>query len=172
MSRTLLALMVPEAEPVVGTFRDQFDPAAKRGLGAHITLIYPFMDSQWLSTAYLARLRQVVAEHPAPMFSLREVRTFPSVVWLAPEPSEGIVRLAAALEAAFPDCPKGGGAFPEYVPHLTAARSVRTEQETISNELRARLADYGPVYCWCDHITLFKSENRRWLRLEEIPLLH
>lgn len=172
MSRTLLALMVPEAEPVVGTFRDQFDPATKRGLGAHITLVYPFMDSEWLSAGHVARLRQVVAEQPAPMFTLREVRTFPSVVWLAPDPASLIVQLAAAIEAAFPDCPKGGGAFPEYVPHLTAARGVRAEKEAISNELNARLGDYGPVYCLCDEVTLLVSEGRRWRPIERCALLH
>jgi 2'-5' RNA ligase len=130
------------------------------------------MDSQWLSPLHVATLRQIVAEQPAPMFSLREVRSFPSVVWLAPEPARSIVQLAAALEAAFPDCPKGGGAFPEYVPHLTAARGVRAEKEAIVNELRARLADYGPVYCWCDEVTLLLSEGRQWRPIERFSLLH
>jgi 2'-5' RNA ligase len=172
MSRTLLALMVPEAEPVVGSFRDQYDPAAQRGLGAHITLIYPFMDSEWLTPTLLTTLRDLVAEQPAPMFSLRQVQTFPSVVWLAPEPARLIVQLSAALEAAFPDHPKGGGAFPEYVPHLTAARGVRGKKEAICNELKARLADYGPVYCWTAEVTLLASEGRRWEPLERFPLLH
>lgn len=172
MSRTLLALMVPEAEPVVGSFREQYDPAAKRDLGAHITLIYPFLESDWLSPATLTRLRDVVADQPAPMFRLAQVSTFPSVVWLAPEPSRHIVSLAAALETAFPDCPKGGGAFPEYVPHLTAARSVRDgEKESIGNELKARLADYGPVYCWCEQVTFLVSEKRRWKVVQQFPLM-
>jgi len=171
MSRTLLALMVPEAETVVGSFRDQYDPSARRGLGAHITLIYPFMESQWLSPQVLARLRDVVADVPAPMFRLIEVRTFPSVVWLAPESAKPIIELADALVEAFPDQPKGGGAFPEYVPHLTAARGVQHEKEALANELRERLADYGPVYCWCENVTLLVSEDRRWRVLAQFPLL-
>ncbi len=172
MSRTLLALMVPEAEPVVGSFRDQYDPSARRGLGAHITLIYPFLDSQWLSPQVLARLRDVIAGVPAPMFRLIEVRTFPSVVWLAPEPAKHIMVLADALVAAFPDHPKGGGAFPDFVPHLTAARGVHHEKEAVVNELGVRLADYGPVYCWCENVTLLVSEDRRWRVLAQFPLLH
>lgn len=45
MSRTLLALMVPQAEPLVGEMRARLDPSARRGLGAHITLGYPWLAS-------------------------------------------------------------------------------------------------------------------------------
>ena len=172
MARTLLALLVPEADPVVGSFRDQHDPSARRGLGAHITLIYPFVESELLSATLLARLRDTIADLPAPMFRLLDVRTFPAVVWLAPEPPRSIVQLAAAIERAFPDQRIGGGAFPEYIPHLTVARRVPQEKGSIANEVKARLADYGPIYCWCDNVTLLVSEDRRWRRLAEFPLLH
>lgn len=172
MSRTLLTLLVPEAEPVVEFFRDLYDPSARRGLGAHITLIYPFMESEWMTPQVLEKLRDVLADQPAPMFRLAEVRTFPSVVWLAPEPVRAIVNLAGVLERAFPDYPRGGGVFPDYVPHLTAARGVQDAKEAIVNELEARLADHGPVYCWCERVTLMVSEQRRWKMLAEFPLLH
>lgn len=172
MARTLLALLVPEAEPVVASFRDQYDPSARRGLGAHITLIYPFIDSELLSPQLLARLRDVVADIPAPMFRLADVRTFPSVVWLAPEPARPIVQIAAALERAFPDYPRGGGAFPEFVPHLSVARQVQQEKAAVINELQARLLDHGPVYCWCESVALLVSENRRWRQLAAYEFLH
>ncbi|WP_130620873.1 2'-5' RNA ligase family protein [Dyella amyloliquefaciens] len=172
MARTLLALLVPEADPVVASFRDQHDPSARRGLGAHITLIYPFVESELLSPTMLARLRSTIADLPAPMFRLVEVRMFPAVVWLAPEPTRSIVQLAGAIERAFPDQPIGGGAFPEYIPHLTVARRVPKEKDAIANEVKARLADYGPIYCWCDNVTLLVSEDRRWRRLADFPLLH
>ena len=82
MARTLLALLVPEADPVVASFLDQHDPSARRGLGAHITLVYPFIESELLTDAALARLRDTVADVPAPMFRLLEVRTFPAAVEL------------------------------------------------------------------------------------------
>ena len=172
MARTLLALLVPEAEPVVASFRDQFDPAARRGLGAHITLIYPFIDSELLTPGLLARVRDVVADLPAPMFRLQEVRTFPSVVWLAPEPAKAITQIASALERAFPDHPKGGGAFPEFVPHLSVARQVQQEQAAVINELEARIADHGPIYGWCESMSLLVSENRRWRELASYPFLY
>lgn len=172
MARTLLALMVPEAEPLVGSFRDQYDPSARRGLGAHITLIYPFIDSELLTPALLARLRHVAAEIPAPMFRLAHVDTFPSVVWLAPEPAKPIVQIATALEQAFPDHPKGGGAFPDFVPHLSVARHVQQEKAVLVNELEARLADHGPVYGWCESLSLLVNDHRRWRGAGEFAFLH
>ncbi|PMQ02630.1 RNA 2',3'-cyclic phosphodiesterase [Dyella sp. AD56] len=172
MARTLLALLVPEAEPVVGSFRELYDPSARRGLGAHITLIYPFIDSELLTPGLLARVRDVAAELPAPMFRLAEVRTFPSVVWLAPEPSKPLVHIATALERAFPDHPKGGGAFPDFVPHLSVARNVQQEKTAVINELQARLADHGPIYGWCESLSLLVSENRRWREWASYPFLY
>lgn len=172
MARTLLALMVPEAEPVVGSFRDEYDPSARRGLGAHITLIYPFLDSQLITHGVRVRLQRTIAECPAAMFRLAQVHTFPSVVWLAPEPVRHIAGLVSALERAFPEAPAGGGAFPDYVAHLTAARNVRDqEKEVVTNELRARLADHGPVYCWCEQVTLLVNEERRWRPVAQFDLL-
>jgi len=37
-----LSILVPEAEGLVGSFRVRYDPAAKDGMPAHITLLYPF----------------------------------------------------------------------------------------------------------------------------------
>jgi 2'-5' RNA ligase len=172
MARTLLALMVPEAEPVVGSFRDVYDPSARRGLGAHITLIYPFVDSELLTPGVLARVREVVADLPAPMFRLSDVQTFPSVIWLAPEPARPIIQIASALERAFPDHPKGGGAFPDFVPHLSVARHVQQEKAAIINELEARIEDHGPIYGWCESMALLVSDNRRWRELAQYPFLY
>ncbi|WP_019465986.1 2'-5' RNA ligase family protein [Dyella japonica] len=172
MARTLLALLVPEAERVVGSFRDAYDPSARRGLGAHITLIYPFIDSELLTPTMLARVRDIAADIPAPMFRLVEVKTFPSVVWLAPEPAKPIIQIATALERAFPDHPKGGGAFPDFIPHLSVARHIQQEKVAVVNELQARLADHGPIYGWCESMSLLVSENRRWRELAQYPFLH
>jgi len=38
-----LVLMVPEAEPIVRELRYRSDPAAAAGIGAHITVLYPFV---------------------------------------------------------------------------------------------------------------------------------
>lgn len=112
MSRTLLALMVSEAEPLVGDLRARLDPAAKKGLGAHITLVYPFLDSEHITPAIEERLRTVAAVRQPLSFHLDAVRMFPSTVWLAPSPVEAIASLAAALRLAFPNRRAGTANFP------------------------------------------------------------
>jgi hypothetical protein len=42
MAESAFAVSVPEAERYVGALRDRFDPTAKLGAPAHITLLYPF----------------------------------------------------------------------------------------------------------------------------------
>jgi hypothetical protein len=43
MMHTLLALLVPAADGVIGDLREQYDPSAKRGLGAHITIRFDWL---------------------------------------------------------------------------------------------------------------------------------
>ncbi len=147
MSRTLLALMVSEAEPLVGDLRARLDPAAKKGLGAHITLVYPFLDSEHITPAIEERLRTVAAVRQPLSFHLDAVRMFPSTVWLAPSPVEAIASLAAALRLAFPESPRRDREFPDYVPHVSVARDVRRDRDAIAATVQERLHAHGPVSC-------------------------
>jgi hypothetical protein len=40
--KSTVAILVPEAEGLVRLFRNRYDPSAKAGMPAHITLLYPF----------------------------------------------------------------------------------------------------------------------------------
>jgi hypothetical protein len=51
------------------------------------------------------------------------VERFPTVVYLAPEPSAPFTRLTEAVVDRFPDFPPYGGAFEEVIPHLTITES-------------------------------------------------
>jgi hypothetical protein len=39
---SVIGLLVPELEPLVGPWRAQYDPSAAEGVGAHLTLLFPF----------------------------------------------------------------------------------------------------------------------------------
>lgn len=164
MSRTLLALLVPDAEPLVGDLRMRLDPAARLGLGAHVTLLYPFHDTNDIDPLCLARLDTLVASHPPLRFRLAETGTFPSTVWLAPSPAEGMAALAAALEKAFPGRPQPqrGRASGHFVPHLSVARNVRRleERQAIEAVMRERLA--RPVECFCDRVHVMARTAGGW----------
>jgi len=170
MARTLLALLVPEAEPLVGDLRDRMDPSARRGLGAHITLVYPFLDSGDVTDDVLERLRGVVARHGLFDFRLADVGTFPSTVWLGPTPADAIARLVIDLEASFPDRPRTGPVFDGFVPHLSVARNVRRDHEAIAATCRARLLSSGAIACRAHEVHLMERGNDGWRALARVPL--
>jgi 2'-5' RNA ligase len=170
MSRTLLALMVPEAESLVGDTRASLDPSARLGLGAHITLVYPWLDSTDVTDEALIRLRRTVARHAALSFELDRVDTFPSTVWLAPSPSEAIESLAASLEAAFQEKPRVGPDFERYVPHVSVARNVRKDRDNILAALHDRLHIHGPVECLCKDVHVMERDTAGWRVLASLPL--
>jgi hypothetical protein len=47
--KSALVVLAPEAEPLVAEFRDRFDISAQAGLGAHVTVLFPFRPSDRVS---------------------------------------------------------------------------------------------------------------------------
>ncbi|MFC5139994.1 2'-5' RNA ligase family protein [Actinomycetospora rhizophila] len=136
--RTMIAALVPDAEPLVGAFRDELDPTARRGLGAHLTLVRPFVEPAGVTAATLTALRAAVAEVPAFTCTFGELRWFGDrVVWLAPDAAAAFREIAERVHAAFPGLPVDGR---ELVPHLTVGlrRAASTEA------LRAAAAAIAP----------------------------
>lgn len=170
MSRTLLALLVPEAESLVGETRTRLDPSARLGLGAHITLVYPWLDSTEVTAEALIRLRHALAGHTALSFRLDRVDTFPSTVWLAPSPTDAIASLSASVEAAFPERPRIGPGFEHYVPHVSVARNVRKDRDNIIAALHDRLHIHGPVECLCKDVHVMERGAAGWRTLASLPL--
>lgn len=171
MSRTLLALLVPEAEPLVADMRARLDPAAKLGLGAHVTLVYPFYDTGDLTSAHHDALRGVAARHPPLSFSLRRIGTFPSTVWLAPDPDAPMIALATALDRAFPGRPATGRSFQQFVPHLSVARNLRrgADVDAVVGELRERIED-REVSCRCAEVHIMARLEPGWRPIGHAPL--
>src|SRR5882757_9065456 len=63
MSLTCFVVLVPESEDLVGAIRSRFDDSARRGLGAHITVLYPFMPPEQLDAAILEQAAASIAAH-------------------------------------------------------------------------------------------------------------
>lgn len=122
------ALIVPVELPVaMRRLRDRMDPSAAEGVPPHVTLVYPFLPPEALDDETRSTVARIIAAEPAFTFRLTEVRRWPEVVYLPPEPSEPFHRLIVALAAAFPDYPPYGGVHAEVVPHLTIAQDPRAE---------------------------------------------
>jgi len=117
--RTALIVPVPEAEPAIGGLRLANDPAAARGVPAHVTILSPFAPSDLVDEQALASL---FAPFRAFDFVLDQVERFEEgIVWLRPEPSWRFADLTAAVVQRWPQYPPYEGVHDEVIPHLTVS---------------------------------------------------
>jgi 2'-5' RNA ligase superfamily len=117
---TALLLPVPAAEPAVGQHRARLDEAARDGVPAHITVLYPFLPPAGIDETLLASLRRLFAGFAGFGLTLDKVGWFgENVVWLGPRDPAPFTALTDLVFAAFPSCPPYGGRHAEVIPHLT-----------------------------------------------------
>ncbi len=115
-----LLLPVPAAEPAVGAHRALLDAAARDGVPAHITVLYPFLPAALIDDAMLASLARLFAGVSAFGFTLDRVEWFGAdVVWLGPRDPAPFRALTELAFTAYPSCPPYGGQHTEVIPHLT-----------------------------------------------------
>ncbi len=106
MAESAIIIAVPEAEPFVGKLRAQFDSAAKLGVPAHITVLYPFMPPERFTQRTFEGLRRAISGVQPFDFRLTTVGRFPGVVYLAPECSGPFVELVGMIARWFPEFPR------------------------------------------------------------------
>src|SRR5262245_61960339 len=130
LDESALVLLVPEAEHLVKSFRDRYDPSAAAGVPAHITLLYPFKPPDTVDEAVLAWLHRCFQRFTPFRFTLAPIRRFiDGVLYLAPEPDEPFRQLVLAIWDQYPETPPYGGKWPDIVPHLSVAR--RNDQQQL-----------------------------------------
>lgn len=160
-SESALVVCVPEAEPHVAVLRERHDPVARRGMPAHVTVLYPFVDPADITAAVLDRVRAALTTVRAFAFELARIERFPEALWLAPEPAVGFRALTAAIAKAFPSHPPYGGRFATVVPHLTVAHTTG-DATAIADELRANLQRLGAVRATCRTVELVDDTAGVW----------
>ena len=168
MAESAFIARVPEAEPYVAHLREQFDPSAKLGVPAHITLLYPFMSPELIGAAVLERARAAVAATHSFAFTLALVSRFPGAVYLAPEPSAPFIELTKRLLHRFPEFPPYSGQYEGIVPHLTVAHGGRLEHSDVEGELLVSLS--GGIACSCSELVLIENASGRWQQMHTFPL--
>ncbi|MEJ2888483.1 2'-5' RNA ligase family protein [Actinomycetospora aeridis] len=170
-THTAVLVLVPEAEPVVGTLRHRLDPSAPQGVPAHVTVLFPFVPAAEVDDATVDRLREAVRD-VAP-FSCRfdAVRWFgEDYVWLAPTPAALFDDLTERVQRAFPAHPPYEGEH-EPVPHLTVGyrrHSSLAALQQAADELAPRL----PFDAHIERVHLLAGalEAGSWRVVAEAPL--
>ena len=122
--QSAVVVPVPTVEPVVSAWRQRFDTSAAQGMPAHITALFPFLPEHRLTGGVVAQLRELCSELPVLDVQFSRTSRFPEVLYLDPEPSDGLRQLAGAITQEWPEAPAYGGAFGEIIPHLTVAHGV------------------------------------------------
>jgi hypothetical protein len=170
MSESALIVPVPEAEHLVQSYRERLDPAARLGVPAHVTVLYPFLSRDLVDAHVLSRVRDLIGAIASFSFSLARAERFPDVTYLAPEPAAQFVRLTEAVVAEFPDHPPYGGQFAAIVPHLTVAHGPESVVSAVQRELGQRLTASGPVASVCRSVRLIENSSGIWRAMDEFPL--
>jgi 2'-5' RNA ligase len=160
---------VPEAERYIGHHRQRFDPPARRNVPAHVTVLYPFMAPALVDDRVIADLRDLSQSVRAFEFRLRELRRFPSSLYLAPEPDASFRALTDGVHRRFPDYPPFAGKFAVVVPHVTVAHGDEPLLCEIEVELRISLPASG-VKCRCEEMILIENGTGRWETLQTFAL--
>ncbi len=161
MAQTALIVEVPPSEPYVRTLREQFDPSARLGVPAHVTLLYPFMPLPLITDAVIQRLSFIAQAVEPFRFTLSKLGSFPGVIYLSPASSDQFVNLTQSIVSAFPEYPPHGGQHEGILPHLTVGYLAEVELARVKAELSAALPNSG-IVASCGEFTLIENATGRW----------
>ena len=169
MAESALVVLVPEAENYVSAIREQFDPSARLGVPAHITLLYPFANPAAIGASTLNALDTVFSAATSFSFHLATPARFPDALYLAPEPAPPLIAMIRAITARFPSYLPYGGQFHSVVPHLTVARGSSQDLAFAEQGLTGMLAS-SRIQARCQQGVLIENSSGRWKPMQAFPL--
>ena len=136
----------------------------------HVTLVYPFADTELLGAARFHELAEVISRFAAFTYRLVETARFrnaASILYLVPDPGEPFCALISALTDAFPEHPPYGGAHSEPIPHVTVADASDAKLNAIESEV----APWLPISARADAVSLMeRGSSRAWRLRQQLPL--
>jgi hypothetical protein len=164
-----LLVPVPEAEPLVGAWRQRYDDSARTGVPAHLTVLYPFLEPEDIAEEDLVELARVFASVPATPFRLVAARRFSrGVLYLAPEPETFFRDLTNRIWAAYPGRPPYRGLFLDVIPHLTVAQSA---DHTLLDDIERAVAPGLPIAGRAGEVWLMlRGDDEHWRAGHRFPL--
>lgn len=165
-----LVIEVPQAEELVGPFRQRYDPVAPLGMPAHITVLFPFVGVEDITEELLADLWELYSKVPRFTFTLPRLGQFSDVLFLVPEPREPLDRLTEVTCGRYPDYPPYGGAVDEPDPHLTVAHAEEpAELARICTEVEVAMRE-EIITVDVREVSLMTHEEGMWRRRQVFPL--
>ncbi|WUD77255.1 2'-5' RNA ligase family protein [Streptomyces sp. NBC_00510] len=164
---TALIVKVPEAEPVVGSWRERFDASVGAGVPAHVSVLYPFLSQDRVGDQVLGVLGELFGSHSAFDLHFRRCGHFPGVLYLAPESDDQFRALTLAVANRWPEAPPYGGRFAEVIPHLTVAHG---QEASVLDAVEADLAGRLPVTTHVSSVQLLVFDGIVWRERADFAL--
>lgn len=155
---TALVLLVPEAEPVVGNWRDRHDPAAATGMPAHITVLYPFLPMGQVDDRVLRNIESLASGQRPFAIEFSDFGEFPGVLWLDPASDEGR-RLTEVVLEQWPALVPYGNPELEIVPHLTVTDGA---DAAVVDQARREIARQLPFSAQVESLALMTFGDGQW----------
>lgn len=161
-----IVIRVP-VPPGLERLRRRWDTAARTGIPAHVTILYPFLPASDLTNDHRSTLAAFGRGVEPFEITFRRVGRFPTVIYLAPEPAAPISALTEVIVAGYPGYPPYGGVFDESIPHLTVTEAEEAPLDSIAAEAERWLPF---TYHVAALEVLVESPAGRWRRHWRIPL--
>jgi 2'-5' RNA ligase len=171
--RSALVVVAAEADPVVGEWRERYQPAAvARRLPPHLTILFPFVPVADLDDAVMSRLGAMYAPLRPFAYELASGESFPDAAWLAPVPAAPFRELVEVTRLAFPGLAPYGDPEHVVVPHCTVGTADDPKRvDGMVRTLRERLGPRLPIRCRADEVVLLAEEgDGTWARRGAFPL--
>jgi transposase-like protein len=172
VAASAFVVRVPEAEVSVHGLRQRCDPSASVGMPAHITVLFPFMPPERITSAVLRKAETAIRKFRPFSFALGEIRRWPETTYLLPKPATPFIQLTDALVTVFPDYPPYSGKYSGVVPHLTVADRNALLADEAERELRAILNERGPITSQGRTVELLENSSGIWRLMHAITLEH
>jgi 2'-5' RNA ligase len=166
--QTAVVIAFPEASPVVDGWRERTsEDRTSIGIPPHVTLLHPFLPAEAVDES-LQPLRELFAATPPFDVSFREVRRWPEMAYLAPEPAEPFVSLTEAIVERWPEYPPYEGIHEIVIPHLTVAYG----DDALLAEVEADVTPKLPIEAHVTEAVLLEElePDVRWAERARFPL--
>jgi 2'-5' RNA ligase len=119
---TALVIAFSEVSPVVDDWRERTSAdRTSMGIPPHVTLLSPFVPAEQVHDRVLAELTRLFGATPQFAVEFRELRRWPGMAYLAPEPPDPFAALTGAIVERWPEYPPYEGVHETLIPHLTVA---------------------------------------------------
>jgi 2'-5' RNA ligase len=159
--QTAVAMAFPELSPVVDGWRER--TASDRpsiGVLPHVTLLFPFVPAEQVDDGVVAELQRLFAATSPFAVTFRELRRWPEMVYLAPEPPEPLARLTEAIVERWPGYPAYEGVHETVIPHLTVAYG----DDALLDEVEADVTPKLPIEAHVTEAVLLEELEPNWGR--------